>query len=60
MNNLCLFINKEANIININLNDVKDIFEHKISESNEISEINLFCIYKRSYFNIYLYVTFIK
>ena len=54
-NNLCIFIDRKTKIIHINLNNAEKIFEHRISESNEISEINLFSNFTGEVTSIYGY-----
>ena len=56
MNNLCLFINKEANIIKINLNDVKDILN--IIFQNQMKYLKLiYFVFTREVTSIYIYMS---
>ena len=54
-NNLCIFIDRKKNMININLNNAETIFEHRISETNEISEMHLFGKFTGEVTSIYGY-----
>ena len=54
-NNLCIFIDRKKNMININLNNAETIFEHRISETNEISEMHLFGNFTGEVTSIYGY-----